>query len=51
MTYTYHNNQGILKKVKISPGENEVNEAAWKMVEQAYKDRNPAYFKGIKKGE
>ena len=51
MTYPYHDNDGILRKVKICPGDNEVDEKAWKMVEQAFKDRSPAYFKGIKKGE
>lgn len=51
MTYPYHDNEGVLRKVKISPGKNEVDEESWEMVEKAFKDRSPAYFKGIKKGD
>ena len=51
MTYPYHDNDGTLRKVTIKPGDNEVDEKAWRMVEKAFKDRSPAYFKGIKKGD
>ena len=48
MTYTYHDREGRLKKIQIQPGKTEIDEKAWEMVKQAFKDRSPAYFKGMK---
>ena len=45
ITFPYYDNDGILRKVKIEPGKNEVDSKGWEVVKKNY---SPLYFKGLK---
>lgn len=53
MTFPYFDGEGCRKKVKIEPGNNEIDSEAWGMVRDQYKKHSQIYFRGItiKKGE
>lgn len=50
--FPYEGEKGIIKRLQLCPGDNEVDKDVWATVKKAYQDRSPFYFKGlIEKGE
>jgi hypothetical protein len=48
ITFPYYDDRGVMQKVIIVPGSNEVDDKVWKIVKKAF---NEAYFKGLKESK